>query len=68
MQGTAAERTGDPDRAVDRRYALERIPRTYVISRDGKILYQTPGFSLIEHPHEINNLRESIERELTERH
>ena len=50
----------DPERATFNRYALERIPRTYVISRNGAIIYQTVGF----HPEEISMLRESIARAL----
>lgn len=64
-RGLTLPMAADPDRGVFNRYATERIPRTYVISRDGKIIYQTTGFSPLEQPNEINNLRELIVRELT---
>ena len=34
----------DKDRAVFSAYATERIPRTYVISRDGTIVYQCVSY------------------------
>jgi len=46
----------DPERAAFNRFASERIPRTYVISRNGTILYQTVGF----YPEEIGKLRDAI--------
>ena len=50
----------DPVREIYNRFASERIPRTYVISRDGKIAYQTVGF----YPEEIDKLSELVVREL----
>jgi peroxiredoxin len=34
----------DSDRSVYSRFAEQRIPRTYLISRDGKIVYQCTGY------------------------
>ena len=43
-QGRQFPMAADPDRAVYNRFAQERIPRTYLISRDGTILYQCTGY------------------------
>jgi len=37
--------SADPMRSVYSRYASESIPRTYLISRDGTIVYQSIGYS-----------------------
>lgn len=50
----------DPERATFNAYASERIPRTYIISRDGKIVYQSVGFL----PDETGKLREMVVRQL----
>lgn len=56
----------DPDRTVYNRYATERIPRTYLIARDGTIVYQTVGFSALERPDEIQKIRELVVGELAD--
>ena len=53
----------DPERSVYDRYATQLIPRTYVLSRDGKILFQTVGF----HPDEIDAMKKLVARELNSR-
>ena len=47
-------------------FANEVIPRTYVIGRDGKILFQTVGFGndVPVYRRELTTLRNTIEREL----
>ena len=58
--GLTLPMAADPERAAFNLYASERIPRTYVISRNGKIVYQIVGF----YQEEISKLRESILRAL----
>ena len=58
--GLTLRMAADPERTAFNRYASERIPRTYVISRDGTIVYQAVGF----YPEEFSKLRESIVRAL----
>ena len=36
----------DPDRAVYKRFADIGIPRTYVVGRDGKIVFQSVGYDM----------------------
>jgi peroxiredoxin len=48
----------DPERTIYGRFATEFIPRTYLLSRDGTILFQTVGFE------EIDKLKELLAREL----
>ncbi len=47
-------------------FAKEDIPRTYVIGRDGEILFQTVGFGegVPVYQRELTTLRNTIEREL----
>ena len=55
----------DPDGSTYRKFADEGIPRTYLVSHDGKILYQSIGFG--EHPvyqRELATLRQLIDEEM----
>jgi hypothetical protein len=57
----------DPGRAAFSQFAKDGIPRTYLISRDGMILYQSTGFG--DHPvyqREFAQRRRRIENELAE--
>jgi peroxiredoxin len=51
---------GDPKRAVYAKYATQYIPRSYVIGRDGKILFQTMGYTEAE----FGQLVSAIQKEL----
>lgn len=51
---------GDPKRAVYAQYATQCIPRSYVIGRDGTILFQTMGYTEAE----FGQLVSVIEKEL----
>ena len=53
----------DPDRNIYGKYATEAIPRTYLISRDGAIIYQITGF----YEEELPKLKASIQTELDKR-
>lgn len=50
----------DPERAVYRHFATERIPRTYLIARDGAIAYQFTG----NQPDELEHVRRLLRRQL----
>lgn len=50
----------DPDRSAYGRFASQRIPRTYLISREGTILYQCTGY----YEAELAALRKLIRKEL----
>ena len=50
----------DPDRSVFKLFASAGIPRTYVVGRDGTILYQSLGYKEAE----FNKLKSVIEAEL----
>ena len=50
----------DLKRAVYGKFANAGIPRTYVINRDGKILYQTIGYT----PEDFRKLKSILETEL----
>jgi peroxiredoxin len=55
----------DADASAFRQFAEDLIPRTYLISRDGRILFQTHGFAEIEvYQRELALLRQSIDKEL----
>ena len=59
--------TVDLDRTAFEKFATEGIPRTYLISHDGKILYQSVGFGESEvYQRELAALRRLIVRELKE--
>jgi peroxiredoxin len=51
----------DPDASAFGKFAKDGIPRTYLISRDGKILYQSIGFGEIDvYQCELATLRQAI--------
>jgi peroxiredoxin len=55
----------DPDASQFKKIADDGIPRTYLISRDGRILYQSIGFAEIPiYQRELATLRQSIVEEL----
>jgi peroxiredoxin len=56
----------DPSAIVFKQFAKDGIPRTYLIGRDGTILFQTLGFSddLPIYQQELVTLRETIDSEL----
>jgi peroxiredoxin len=57
----------DPDRSAFSEFADDGIPRTYLIARDGRILYQSIGFAESEvYTRELAALRQLIDRELSE--
>ena len=57
----------DPSAAAFSQFAKESIPRTYLIGRDGTILFQTLGFADDSrfYQRELATLRRTIDRELT---
>jgi peroxiredoxin len=50
----------DPKRAVYAKFANAGIPRNYVINREGKILYQSTGYS----PEDFQKMESILEKEL----
>jgi peroxiredoxin len=50
----------DPKRAVYGKFANAGIPRTYVINRDGKILFQSAGYT----PEDFQKMKSILEKEL----
>ncbi len=50
----------DPDRSIYRQFATQTIPRNYLIGKDGKIIYQSQGFS----EEEMGRLLDLIEENL----
>ncbi len=50
----------DPDRKIFSLFAEAGIPRNYVVSRDGKILYQSLGYG----PKEFDEMKKVIEQAL----
>ena len=56
----------DPEATAFHKFAKQGIPRTYVISRDGTILFQTIGFAdeLDVYKKEFERLRRTIKKEL----
>ena len=50
----------DPKRKVYKLFANAGIPRSYVVGRDGRILYQTVGYN----PHEFDQMTRIIEHAL----
>jgi peroxiredoxin len=50
----------DPQNAIYSKYATEGIPRTYLIGADGRILFQSVGYS----PDDIERIRTLVDREL----
>ena len=62
-QGYQFPMAADPDRSVYNRFAQERIPRTYLISRDGTILCQCTGY----YESELAKVRKLVRKQLIER-
>ena len=52
----------DPDRSAFERFATESIPRTYLVDRDGKIVYQCTGYDFEKK--EILKLKTLLKHEL----
>ena len=50
----------DPDGSVYRKFATECIPRTYLISRQGTIIYQCAG----HYEEEVSKLKSALRKEL----
>jgi peroxiredoxin len=50
----------DPEREVYKLFGNGGIPRSYVVSPDGKILYQSVGY----HPLEFDRMKKTIEKEM----
>jgi peroxiredoxin len=63
QHGFSFPMAGDPDGAVFRLFASNAIPRTYLISRDGTVLYESTGFYEVE----IDKLRNRLQRELAKK-
>lgn len=59
-EGFTFPMASDPNRSIYGKFASQRIPRTYLISRDGTILYQSTGFYV----EEIAKPRQIVERKL----
>lgn len=56
----------DPNAAGFKKFAKESIPRTYLLSRDGKILFQTLGYGDLDvYKGEFADLRRTIDNEFT---
>jgi peroxiredoxin len=56
----------DPEAAAFSQFAKEGIPRTYLIARDGTILFQTRGFADVPvYQRELATLRQIIHQELS---
>lgn len=53
---------GDPKRDVYAKYATQYIPRSYVIGRDGKILFQTVGYKEEEFAQLVNTIEKELAR------
>ncbi len=60
-QGVTYRLAADPDRKIYRAFAKSGIPRTYVVGRDGKILFQSLGYK----PAEFEQLKQVIAGELS---
>ena len=53
---------GDPGRAVFDRYAEKSIPRTLVVGADGRVLFQSIGFSEKDFREMVSLIRAKVER------
>ena len=53
---------GDPDRALFGLYAEKSIPRTVVVDTDGRVLFQSIGFSEKEFQDMVKLIRAKLER------
>ena len=51
----------DPDRTVFRLFGNGGIPRSYVVGRDGQILFQSVGYTAAE----FDKMKKVIEQELS---
>jgi len=64
-KGYSVPMAADPDRAAFNKFAEDGIPRTYLISRDGRIQYQSIGFAdLPLYRREMTELRRLIQKEI----
>jgi peroxiredoxin len=54
----------DPDRSAFNQFATEGIPRTYLISRDGTILYQSTGYFEGLYEQELARLKHLVDQQL----
>jgi peroxiredoxin len=52
----------DKDRKIFDSFAVQLIPRTYLINRDGKIIYMMTGFN----PEEFKQLERMIDRAISQ--
>jgi peroxiredoxin len=59
-EGYSFPMTADPGRQTYALFAKQGIPRTYVVSRDGKIVYQCSGF----YETELAKLNDLVRNEL----
>lgn len=59
-EGVTYRMAADPDRAIYHSFAKAGIPRTYVVGRNGKILFQSLGYN----PGDFEQLKQVIAREL----
>jgi peroxiredoxin len=50
----------DPDRSIYKQFATQTIPRNYLIGKDGRIIYQSQGFS----DDEMTRILDLIEKNL----
>lgn len=61
LQGFSFPMAADPEGLSYSKYASQSIPRVYLVSREGKILYQCTGF----YKDEVTKLRLLIEKSLS---
>jgi hypothetical protein len=56
----------DPERSAYSKYAEDLIPRTFLIDRDGRIVYQCAGFgeAIPEYQAEMSKLKKLIKSRL----
>jgi len=53
---------GDPKRAIYAKYAKQYIPRTYVISTDGKIVFQSSGYDEAEFKKMLSVIQQELDK------
>jgi len=58
---------GDPKRRISSRYAKQHIPRNYVIGADGKIAFQSVGYSEPEFNRMVEVIRKELEKTAKQR-
>ena len=61
--GLTLPMASDPDSSIYNRFASQYIPRTYLISRQGIIIYQCTGY----YEEEMSNLRKLLSKELAKK-